>query len=75
MALNDSDRGWGRCFQQYLEPSKNSHELYVSKMETEQVRAAIQGLPVQFREIIELREYEELSYLEIASDITVPSEQ
>jgi RNA polymerase sigma-70 factor, ECF subfamily len=43
------------------EPSKNSYDLYVSKMETEQVRAAIQELPIQFREIILLREYEELS--------------
>src|SRR6201994_2067888 len=34
------------------EPSKNSHELYVSKVEAEQVRAAIQQLPVEFREII-----------------------
>jgi RNA polymerase sigma-70 factor (ECF subfamily) len=38
-----------------LDPSKNSLELYVSKMETEQVRAAIQELPVQFREIMVLR--------------------
>jgi RNA polymerase sigma-70 factor (ECF subfamily) len=58
-----------------LEPSKNSLELYGSKMETERVRAAIQELPVQFREIIVLREYEELSYREIASVLTVRSEQ
>src|SRR6266436_6171712 len=35
-----------------VEPSKNSHDLYVNKMETEQVRAAIQELPIPFREII-----------------------
>src|SRR5882757_4950350 len=55
-----------------VEPSKNSHELYVSKMETEQVRAAIQELPIQFREIIMLREYEELSYQEIANILDCP---
>ena len=55
-----------------VEPSKNSHDLYVSKMETEQVRTAIQELPVEFREIILLREYEELSYLEIASVLDCP---
>jgi RNA polymerase sigma-70 factor (ECF subfamily) len=55
-----------------VEPSKNSHELYVSKMETEQVRAAIQELPIQFREIIVLREYEELSYQEIANILDCP---
>jgi RNA polymerase sigma-70 factor, ECF subfamily len=42
------------------EPSKNSHDLYVSKMEAEQVRAAIQELPVESREIILLLEYEDL---------------
>jgi RNA polymerase sigma-70 factor (ECF subfamily) len=55
-----------------VEPSKDSHDLYVSKMETELVRAAIQELPVEFREIILLREYEDLSYLEIASVLDCP---
>jgi RNA polymerase sigma-70 factor (ECF subfamily) len=55
-----------------VEPSKNSHDLYVSKMEAEQVQAAIQGLPIQFREIILLREYEELSYQEIADILGCP---
>jgi len=55
-----------------VEPSKNSHDLYVSKLETEQVRAAIQELPAHFREIILLREYEELSYQEIASILDCP---
>jgi RNA polymerase sigma-70 factor (ECF subfamily) len=54
------------------EPSKDSYNLYVSKMETEQVRAAIQELPIEFREIILLREYEDLSYLEIASVLDCP---
>src|SRR5712671_4480518 len=36
----------GDVFNSIVEPSKNSHELYVSKMETEQVRAAIQELPI-----------------------------
>jgi RNA polymerase sigma-70 factor (ECF subfamily) len=55
-----------------VEPSKDSYDLYVSKMEAEQVRAAIQGLPVDFREIILLREYEDLSYQEIASILGCP---
>jgi RNA polymerase sigma-70 factor (ECF subfamily) len=56
-----------------VEPSKSSLEMYVSKMEAEQVRAAIQQLPVEFREIILLREYEELSYQEIASVLDCPA--
>jgi RNA polymerase sigma-70 factor (ECF subfamily) len=56
----------------FAEPSKDSHDLYVSKMEAERVRAAIQELPVDFREIILLREYEDLSYREIASVLDCP---
>jgi RNA polymerase sigma-70 factor, ECF subfamily len=55
-----------------VEPSKDSHDLYVSKLEAEQVRAAIQELPIDFREIILLREYEDLSYQEIASVLDCP---
>jgi RNA polymerase sigma-70 factor, ECF subfamily len=55
-----------------VDPSKNSHDVYVSKMETNQVRATIQELPVEFREIILLREYEDLSYQEIASVLNCP---
>jgi RNA polymerase sigma-70 factor, ECF subfamily len=45
---------------------------YVNKVEREQVRAAIQQLPLEFREIIILREYEELSYQEIAALLHCP---
>jgi RNA polymerase sigma-70 factor, ECF subfamily len=55
-----------------VEPSKNSHDLYVSKLEAEQVRAAVQELPVEFREVILLREYEDFSYREIASILHCP---
>jgi RNA polymerase sigma-70 factor (ECF subfamily) len=55
-----------------VEPCKGAHELYVSKVEAEQVRAALQELPLEFREIILLREYEDLSYLEIASILGCP---
>jgi RNA polymerase sigma-70 factor, ECF subfamily len=55
-----------------IEKPKDSHDLYVSKLEAEQVRAAIQELPEDFREIILLREYEDLSYQEIASVLDCP---
>jgi RNA polymerase sigma-70 factor (ECF subfamily) len=55
-----------------VEPSTNSHDLYVRKMETEQVRAAIQQLSGEHREITLLREYEELSYQEIAIVLDCP---
>jgi RNA polymerase sigma-70 factor (ECF subfamily) len=55
-----------------VEPSKDSHDLYVSKLEADQVRAAIAELPIDFREIILLREYEDLSYQEIANVLDCP---
>jgi RNA polymerase sigma-70 factor (ECF subfamily) len=55
-----------------IEPSKDSHDVYVSKLEIEQVRAAIHQLPAEFREIISLRVYEDLSYREIASILHCP---
>jgi len=55
-----------------VETSKGPHAFYVSKLECELVREAIQQLPVDFREVIVLREYEELSYQEIASVLGCP---
>lgn len=48
------------------------HSVYVTKMERERMRVAIQQLPVKFREIVILREYEELSYQEIAIVLDCP---
>jgi RNA polymerase sigma-70 factor, ECF subfamily len=52
--------------------SKNPYESYVSNEESDQVRDAIQQLPEEFREVILLREYEELSYHEISSILNCP---
>jgi RNA polymerase sigma-70 factor, ECF subfamily len=46
--------------------------VYASRAEQERVRAAIQQLPLAFREIILLREYEDLSYQEIAALLDCP---
>jgi RNA polymerase sigma-70 factor, ECF subfamily len=51
---------------------KDPHATYVSNIEQKQVRTAIQQLPIEFREIIVLREYEELSYQEIAAILECP---
>jgi RNA polymerase sigma-70 factor, ECF subfamily len=54
-------------------PDGDPHHHYVSKLEVEQVREAIQQLPPEFREIIILREYNELSYQEIAEILQCPA--
>src|SRR3984885_2703213 len=56
-----------------IETSKDPHAQYESKMEQEKVRNAIQQLPAEFREIIILREYEELAYQEIAAMLDCPA--
>lgn len=53
--------------------TQDPHADYVSQSERGQVRAAIQQLPIEFREIIILREYEELSYQEIAALLDCPT--
>jgi RNA polymerase sigma-70 factor, ECF subfamily len=55
------------------EPAKDPYELYLADFEREQVRNAIGQLPVDFREVILLREYEELSYEEIATLLNCPA--
>jgi RNA polymerase sigma-70 factor, ECF subfamily len=56
-----------------IKTSKDPYAQYVSEMEQKEVRNAIQQLPAQFREIIILREYEELSYQEIAALLECPA--
>ena len=52
--------------------AQDPHAVYVSGVEQERVQAAVQQLPLAFREIILLREYEELSYQEIAALLDCP---
>jgi RNA polymerase sigma-70 factor (ECF subfamily) len=54
------------------ETSQDPHELYAIKTERDLVRKAIRKLTAEFREIILLREYEDLSYQEIASVLGCP---
>lgn len=54
------------------EPSEDPYTQYASKAEREHVRKAIEQLPASFREVIILREYDELSYQEIASVLECP---
>lgn len=56
-----------------VNPGKDSYEVYAGAVERERVRAAIQELSLEFREIILLREYEELSYQEIANLLDCPT--
>ena len=54
------------------EPSQDPHALLVSNIERKRVQEAIEQLPGEFREIILLREFEGLSYQEIADILGCP---
>jgi RNA polymerase sigma-70 factor (ECF subfamily) len=48
------------------------HAAYVAELERSSVRAAVEQLPTPYREVIVLREFEELSYQEIAIILGCP---
>ena len=56
-----------------VEPSKDPNALYIDKAEREQVHEAIQQLPLGFRELILLREDEELACQETAVVLWCPA--
>jgi RNA polymerase sigma-70 factor (ECF subfamily) len=66
--LDSDERGAERA----VDSARDPHAAYVSDLEGQQVRNAIEQLPLEFREIILLREYEELSYEEIATLLDCP---
>jgi RNA polymerase sigma-70 factor (ECF subfamily) len=55
-----------------IDAAQDPYSPHENKVEREQVQAAIQQLPQEFREVIFLREYEELSYQEIAALLDCP---
>jgi RNA polymerase sigma-70 factor, ECF subfamily len=55
-----------------VDTTQDPHADYVTQIERCQVRGAIQRLPVEYREIIILREYEEFSYQQIADLLDCP---
>jgi RNA polymerase sigma-70 factor, ECF subfamily len=55
-----------------IETSPDPYARYVGKTERERVREAIQQLSSELREIILLREFEELTYREIANLLGCP---
>jgi RNA polymerase sigma-70 factor, ECF subfamily len=62
----------GSPIDRLVNPGKDSYEIYSGEAEARRVRAAIEQLSLEFREVILLREFEELSYQEIASLLGCP---
>ncbi len=56
-----------------IDTTEDPHTQYMVKDNVLRVRSAIEQLPIEFREVILLREYEELSYREIAGVLGCPA--
>jgi RNA polymerase sigma factor (sigma-70 family) len=52
--------------------SQNPEQLLMRMQDSERINRAIEGLPLVFREVIILRELEELSYEQIAEAVAIP---
>ena len=52
--------------------SKDPHDSYLTKVEAAMVRDAVDTLPPRYREVIILREFEDLSYSDIAKVLDCP---
>jgi RNA polymerase sigma-70 factor, ECF subfamily len=55
-----------------IDSARDPHSLYVNKVEKQQVRVALHQLSEEYREIIVLREYADLSYQQIATMLNCP---
>jgi RNA polymerase sigma-70 factor, ECF subfamily len=68
----EMDEPVGRAPQFEDKSSKDPLFLYLTKVKRADVRKAIEDLPTVYREIVVLREFEELSYEEIAQILDCP---
>jgi RNA polymerase sigma-70 factor, ECF subfamily len=55
-----------------VEQQASPEELLIEKANADQLHAAISALPLQYREVLVLREIEELSYQEISTVLSIP---
>jgi RNA polymerase sigma-70 factor, ECF subfamily len=55
-----------------IDSARDPHALYMNKLEKQQVHVALHQLSEEYREIIVLREYADLTYQEIATLLNCP---
>lgn len=53
--------------------NQDPHFLLLQKVQREQIRAAVERLPVHYREVIVLRDFEGFSYQQIATILACPA--
>jgi len=63
----------GRTYDISDSGSTNPHVVFIRKITRDEVRAAIESLPVQYREVVILRDLEGFSYQQIATILDCPA--
>lgn len=58
--------------ERHADGSAGPEAAYENKERSERIRAALASLPAHYRVVVELRHYQELSYDEIAAELSIP---
>jgi RNA polymerase sigma-70 factor (ECF subfamily) len=72
MVTTDDEETFGRVGLEMVEPQASPETVLIEKADSEHLHNAIAALPIAYREVLVLREIEELSYQEIAKALSIP---
>lgn len=72
VVITDDEATFERAGLGMVEQQASPEALLIKKADAEQLHSAIAALPLQYREVLVLREIEELSYQEISKVLSIP---
>lgn len=72
MVTTDDEGTFERAGLEMVEPQASPEAVLIEKADSEHLQNAIAALPIAYREVLVLREIEELSYQEIAKALSIP---
>ena len=70
--INVETSGEGQVLDTLADTGKDAHDIFVNNENSAAIRKAINDLPLEFREVVVLREFHELSYHQIAGVLGCP---
>lgn len=73
LVVTDDDRVFEKAAQDESAGVQSPEAALIAKADGERLRRALAELPVMFREVLVLREIEDMSYKDIASVLSVPA--
>jgi RNA polymerase sigma-70 factor (ECF subfamily) len=72
VVITDDEATFERAGLGMVEQQASPEALLIEKADADQLHSAIGALPLQYREVLVLREIEELSYQEISKVLSIP---